>query len=279
MSHVSDRIALSLTGMTGPIHQRLSAMRLHGFSHIELDAVELSREGNLRQAESDVLYSELCPVAFKELKDFTGHAGHVFRYKLEVAKSILDRMSEMQCRLLIVTPSAYNRTDSHDAIVDQLRAIALLAMQRGIKVGFRPLPWSDHASDYESAYQFIKAAGNSNLGLVVDSYHNLTDLSIDALFKTIPAEKVFLVRLSDFAMSTLYSLEDKIEVDHHQRLLPGEGGHSSDLGTLIRNCEQAGFNGHYVLCANDDRYRFASLDQVIKQAALSKAWVLAKVEG
>ena len=276
MSH-QHRIALSVTGMTGSVKARLSAMRLHGFTQVELDAVELSREGDLRKAESDVLHSELNPVAFKELKDFTGHAGHVLRYKLEVAKSILARMCEMQSRLLIVTPSAYNRTDSDEEIIQQLRAISLLAMQRGIKVGYRPLPWSDHASDYESAYRFIKAAGNSNLGLVVDSYHNLTDLNIDDLFQQIPADKVFLVRLSDFAMSTLYTLEDKIEVDHHQRLFPGEGSHSSDLGTLIRNCENAGFKGDYVLCANDDRYRFAPLDQVIKQAALSREWVLSKL--
>lgn len=276
MSH-QHRIALSVTGMTGSVKARLSAMRLHGFTQVELDAVELSREGDLRKAESDVLHSELNPVAFKELKDFTGHAGHVLRYKLEVAKSILARMCEMQSRLLIVTPSAYNRTDSDEEIVQQLRAISLLAMQRGINVGYRPLPWSDHASDYESAYRFIKAAGNSNLGLVVDSYHNLTDLNIDDLFQQIPADKVFLVRLSDFAMSTLYTLEDKIEVDHHQRLFPGEGSHSSDLGTLIRNCENAGFKGDYVLCANDDRYRFAPLDQVIKQAALSREWVLSKL--
>jgi 2-keto-myo-inositol isomerase len=276
MSH-QHRIALSVTGMTGSVKARLSAMRLHGFTQVELDAVELSREGDLRKAESDVLHSELNPVAFKELKDFTGHTGHVLRYKLEVAKSILARMCEMQSRLLIVTPSAYNRTDSDEEIIQQLRAISLLAMQRGINVGYRPLPWSDHASDYESAYHFIKAAGNSNLGLVVDSYHNLTDLNIDDLFQQIPADKVFLVRLSDFAMSTLYTLEDKIEVDHHQRLFPGEGSHSSDLGTLIRNCENAGFKGDYVLCANDDRYRFAPLDQVIKQAALSREWVLSKL--
>jgi 2-keto-myo-inositol isomerase len=276
MSH-QHRIALSVTGMTGSVKARLSAMRLHGFKQVELDAVELSREGDLRKAESDVLHSELNPVAFKELKDFTGHAGHVLRYKLEVAKSILARMCEMQSRLLIVTPSAYNRTESDEEIIQQLRAISLLAMQRGINVGYRPLPWSDHASDYESAYRFIKAAGNSNLGLVVDSYHNLTDLNIDDLFQQIPADKVFLVRLSDFAMSTLYTLEDKIEVDHHQRLFPGEGSHSSDLGTLIRNCENAGFKGDYVLCANDDRYRFAPLDQVIKQAALSREWVLSKL--
>jgi 2-keto-myo-inositol isomerase len=271
------RIALSLCGMTGSIKERVSSMRAYGFTQVELDAVELSRGGDLRKAESDVLHSTLNPIAFKELKDFTGHAGHVLRYKLEVAKSILERMAEIKSRLLIVTPSAYNRTDSDEEIVQQLRAISLLAMQRGIRVGYRPLPWSDHANDYESAYRYVKAAGNSNLGLVVDSYHNLTDLNIDDLFQQIPADKVFLVRLSDFAMSTLYTLEDKIEVDHHQRLFPGEGSHSSDLGTLIQNCEKAGFNGGYVLCANDDRYRFASLDQVIKQAALSREWVLSKL--
>jgi 2-keto-myo-inositol isomerase len=139
------------------------------------------------------------------------------------------------------------------------------------------LPWSDHAYDYESAYRLVEQAGNANLGLVVDSFHNLTDLNIDELFTQVPGDKVFLIRLSDFAMSTLYTLEDKIEVDHHQRLFPGEGGHSSDLTTLLRNCQTAGYQGDLVLSANDDRYRFSSLETVIAKASQSRDWVLSKL--
>ena len=277
MSVPTQNIAVSLTGLTGDFGDRLSVIKAAGFDRIELDAVELSKQGDLRLAESLLLESGLKLSAYKEFKDFTGHKGHVIRYKMQLAQANLKMMAALGCNLLVVTPSARNRTDNDDEIIAQLRALSTLAMLRGIKVGYRPLPWSDHAYDYESAYRLVEQAGNANLGLVVDSFHNLTDLNIDELFTQVPGDKVFLIRLSDFAMSTLYTLEDKIEVDHHQRLFPGEGGHSSDLTTLLRNCQTAGYQGDLVLSANDDRYRFSSLETVIAKASQSRDWVLSKL--
>jgi 2-keto-myo-inositol isomerase len=276
MSVQAQKIAVSLTGLTGDIGSRLSVIKAAGFEKIELDAAELSKQGNLRVVEGLLQNSGLKLAAYKELKDFTGHKGHVMRYKMQLAQANLKMMTALDCSLLIVTPSAVNKT-TNDEVVAQLRAISTLAMLRGVRVGYRPLPWSDHAYDYETAYRLVEQAGNANLGLVVDSFHNLTDLNIDELFTQVPGDKVFLIRLSDFAMSTLYTLEDKIEVDHHQRLFPGEGGHSSDLTTLLCNCQTAGYKGDFILSANDDRYRFASLETVITKAAKSRDWVLSKL--
>jgi 2-keto-myo-inositol isomerase len=271
---MSNPVALGLGGLPGTLDQRLEAIRAAGFEAVEVDATDLARSSfSIPESVAHIRASGLRVTALKELRDFTGHVGHVMGYRMELAKTSLAMMAELGCKLVIVNPSATNKTTHVSELVEQLRALATLAMKRGIRVGYRPLPWSDHAFDFASAWRLIEQAGNSNLGLVVDSFQNLTDLDISTVFQQVPAEKVSLVRLSDFKMSALHVLEDKIEVDNHQRFFPGAGNLSGDLAQLVRQCHSRGYSGDIVLGVNDESYRMAGLDSSMKAAVKVRNWL------
>nr|WP_246624951.1 TIM barrel protein [Oceanobacter mangrovi] len=251
------------------------AIKAAGFDGIELDAHDLAKSStSIRDGVELIKRSGLRVSAYKELRDFTGHIGHVLGYRMELAKTNLDMMAELGCKLLIVNPSAFNKTSHVADLVIQLQALATLAMKRGIRIGYRPLPWSDHAYDLASAWKLIEQAGNANLGLVVDSFQDLTELDISKVFQQLPAEKVFLLRVSDFKMSSLHILEDKIEVDGHQRFLPGAGNLTSDLAGLLHQCRDAGYRGDVVLSVNDESYRHKGLAQTMGLAADAREWVV-----
>lgn len=271
---MTNTVALGLGGLPGTLDQRLQAIRDAGFEAVEVDATDMARSSfSIAESVSHIRSSGLRVTALKELRDFTGHVGHVMTYRMELAKTSLSMLADMGGKLIIVNPSATNKTTHVSELVDQLRALATLAMKRGIRVGYRPLPWSDHAYDFASAWRLVEQAGNRNLGLVVDSFQNLTDLDITTVFQQIPAEKVFLVRLSDFKMSALHVLEDKIEVDHHQRFFPGAGNLSGDIAELVRQCQQNGYTGDLVLSVNDESYRMAGLDSAIQSALRARTWL------
>lgn len=271
---MSNPVALGLGGLPGSIDQRLEAIRAAGFEAVEVDATDLARSSfSIPESVAHIRASGLRVAALKELRDFTGHVGHVMGYRMELAKTSLAMMAELGCKLVIVNPSATNKTTHVSELVEQLRALATLAMKRGIRVGYRPLPWSDHAFDFASAWRLIEQAGNSNLGLVVDSFQNLTDLDISTVFQQVPADKVSLVRISDFKMSALHVLEDKIEVDNHQRFFPGAGNLSGDLAQLVRQCQSSGYGGDIVLGVNDESYRMAGLDSSMKAAVKARNWL------
>lgn len=272
---MTGSVVLGLGGLPGEFVERLQAIQHAGFQGVELDAHDLAKSStSIRDGVRAVEESGLKVAAFKELRDFTGHVGHVFGYRMELAKTNLDLMARLGCKLLIVNPSAFNKTSHISDLVDQLRAVATLAMKRGIRIGYRPLPWSDHAYDLASAWKLIEQAGNANLGLVVDSFQDLTELDISKVFQQVPAEKVFLIRVSDFKMSSLHILEDKIEVDGHQRFLPGAGNLTADLAGLIKQSQLAGYEGDIVLSVNDESYRRKGLSVTMELTSEARDWVL-----
>ena len=271
---MKTRIALGLGGLPGSIDQRLEAIRHAGFEAVEVDATDLARSSiSIAESVEHLHSSGLRVAALKELRDFTGNVGHVMNYRMELAKTSLNMLARMGGKLIIVNPSASNKTTHVSELVEQLQALATLAMKRGIRVGYRPLPWSDHAYDIASAWRLVEQAGNSNLGLVVDSFQLLTELDISRVFQQVPADKVFLVRLSDFKMSALHVLEDKIEVDHHQRFFPGAGNLGGDLARLVSQCEELGYQDDIVLSINDESYRMAGLDSTMKAAVKARHWL------
>jgi sugar phosphate isomerase/epimerase len=254
--------------------ERLAGIQQAGFDGVELDAHDLAKfSGSISESVQLIRDSGLQVSAFKELRDFTGHVGHVLEYRMELAKTNLSVMQKLGCDLLIVNPSASNKTLHISDLVAQLRALATLAMKKGIRVGYRPLPWSDHASDLVSAWQLIEQAGNANLGLVVDSFQNLTELAISQVFQQIPVAKIFLLRVSDFKMSSLHIMEDKVEVDSHQRFLPGAGILTADLASLLAQGFCAGYSGPVVMSLNDESYRRNGLVDTLQQASKSLALV------
>ncbi|MGB1092647.1 MAG: sugar phosphate isomerase/epimerase family protein [Oceanobacter sp.] len=263
-------IALAMEGLPGNLVDRLGAIADAGFDAIEIDLQDLSRAGNLKTTLKALRQSPLNIVAAKGLRDFTGHVGHVLDYRMNLARESINLMNELECPLLIAQPSALNKTVHVSELVSQLSALANLAMLRGVNIAYRPLCWSDHAYDIVSAWHLIEQAGNRNLGLVFDSFQSLTDLDSAHSLERVPADRIWSLRLSGFRASALHVLEDKIDVDRHQRYFPRAENLSRELVRVISQLVISSNSCQTVISGNVESYRMQGLESTLESAQSSR---------
>lgn len=270
------KFAISTLSLTGSLEEKLHAVHRAGFSAIELGALDLSGSpdgvsGSIRRIKD----SGLRLSALQEVKDFGGHSGRILAYKLELAKSHLQLMAKLGCTLLIVTPAtSVNVTLDRDKIAADLRTLANLAVPRGVRIGYKPLAWSPSVNNYQTAWELIQLADHANLSLVLDSYQLLAQMQSLEELPDIPAERISLVQLSDFAMSALSLLDDQIDVARHYRLYPGEGSHGAALRDLVRYCLSKGYEGDFVFDVYNEKYLSLTPEQSLQHALDARDWIL-----
>ncbi|GGO87424.1 hypothetical protein GCM10011348_40610 [Marinobacterium nitratireducens] len=272
----APNFAISTLSLTGSLEQKLEAISNAGFNAIELGARDLSGSPDgVSGAIERVRNSGLRISALQEVKDFGGHSGRILAYKLELAKAYLRQMQRLGSRQLIVTPatSAHAAPDMERTAKD-LRILATLATPLGISIGFKPLSWAPAVYSCRLAWEVIERAGNPNLNLVVDSFHLLAQAERPQDLAGIPAERIGLVQLSDFAMSAIPALEDQIDIARHYRLYPGEGNHGEEIRELVSYFQNAGYRGDYVFDIFNDKYLALSTDEALQHATRSRQWLL-----
>ncbi|MFC6673358.1 sugar phosphate isomerase/epimerase family protein [Marinobacterium aestuariivivens] len=140
------------------------------------------------------------------------------------------------------------------------------------------MSWAPGAKSYAAAWDILQRAGNANLGLVIDSFHLLAQLEGPEDLRDIPAARFALVHLSDFAMSTIPALEDRIDIARHYRLYPGEGSHGESIRELVRFCQSVGYEGDYVFDVYNDKYLALSPEASLQHAIRSRQWILDGLE-
>jgi hypothetical protein len=140
---------------------------------------------------------------------------------MDVAKSCsgLPALGE---RLLLVEASTSTHADaSVDAIVRDLRKLAVLSVPLGIRIAFKGLPWSRTVKNYAAAGDLVFRANCPNLGLAIDAFDVIAaGVSPDDL-DAIDPEQIFLVQLSDCMWQELRSTEEQATATH-SRVFPGE---------------------------------------------------------
>lgn len=278
----TPNFSISTLSLTGSLGEKLDAIRAAGFDSVELGALDLSGSADgVTGAVEQVRASGIRIAALQEVRDFGGHSGRILAYKLELAKSYLQLMRRLNCRLLIVTPAtSRNASADLDKIAADLRTLATLAIPRGIRIGFKPLAWSPSVNNYHTAWELLQRTGNANLGLVLDSYQLMTQtLSPSEILSEIPISAISLVQLSDFAMSAVSLMEDQIDIARHHRLYPGEGVHGAALKGLVSECLERGYSGDFVFDVYNDKYLSLSPQDSIAHATQSRDWLLKEIAG
>ena len=120
--------------LAGPFDAKLAAIRRAGFSQVMISASEVvGHPGGVDAGIRAVRDSGLAVTGLETLRDFEGLDGKLRDYKVDVAKSMLQLCQDLGGRLLIVEAStaSHANTDA-DAIVRDLRALAMLAIPKGV---------------------------------------------------------------------------------------------------------------------------------------------------
>lgn len=261
-------ISVTTAAFSGPLQHKLAALNASGIHHIQLDAADLlSSQQGTEGAIRDVLASGVAVTCLRELKEVVGCAPQFMPYKMELVKSHLGYLSALKGGLLVVTPTTSRSAVSADLLVEQLAALARLAMIKGIRVALRPTAWSALVPDEKAALDIVAKANHANLGVVLDAISELSEPGLIEALLPEHIDRVFLVRLSDFESTCITSIEDLVEAEHHQRLFVGEGVHGDVLKRIYQQLVSLGYQGEITLSANATEYDQQTATQMSRRAA------------
>ena len=270
-----DHFGMDTITLAGPLEGKLQAVREAGFGQIMLSARDVAgHPGGDSAAVAAVRSSGLRVTGFQVLRDFEGLAGHLHAYKVDVAKAMLEMCHALGSRILLACSStSAHATGDRDALVRDLRKLAMLAVPYGIRIAYEALSWGKHVSELTQAWALVAEADRPNLGVGVDSFHVLaTGTTLDALDDLEP-QKIFLVQLADFMWQEVRSFEERINTARHFRVFPGEGVHGAQVAALVRRLDEMGYRGDYSFEVFNDDYVQLPLAVVAERARQSVRWL------
>ena len=93
------------------------------------------------------------------------------------------------------------------------------AARHGLRIALEFIPFT-HIPDAATAWKVVGGANRSNGGLVADIWHHVRSGSDDAGLRSVPAEKIYTVQLSD---GPAQASSDLMNETVYGRLQPGEG--------------------------------------------------------
>ena len=121
--------------------------------------------------------------------------------------------------VLAAFPDVGDAAGGIDRAADDLRALGEIAAGFGIEVGFEALAWGRHVSDYRDAWEVVRRADHSSVGIILDSWHVLArGLAVDPI-RAIPADRISFVQLADAPRMDM----DLLQWSRHFRNFPGQG--------------------------------------------------------
>jgi sugar phosphate isomerase/epimerase len=270
-----DDFGMDTISFAGPLEAKLKATREAGFSQIMLAARDLVGHADGWQAAvAAVKASGLRVTGFQVLRDFEGLSGHLHEYKIDIAKSMLEMCYALDCGVMLMCSStSTHATSDTDALVKDLRKLAMLAIPMNIKIAYEALSWGRTINQFPEAWDLVCRADMPNLGLGFDSFHMFaTNTPLEDLEMLDPS-KIFLVQLADFMWNEIKTVEERITTARHFRVFPGEGVHSEALAALTLKLHELGYRGDYSFEVFNDDYQQMPLESVAKRARQSALWL------
>ncbi|KQN53076.1 sugar phosphate isomerase/epimerase [Erwinia sp. Leaf53] len=237
-----------LTG--GTPQQKLRAAKSAGFDQVELWQQDVqAADGGVFTLAPLLHELQLGLTDYQVLLDFDGARGDKREDKRREALTMMDNAVKLRANT-ILTPASTDPCCDAGCVLQDLRWLTAQAAERGLRVAYEAMAWSQHINTTDAAWQLIQKTGAGNIGLVVDAFHifaggrTLDDLT------GIPAEKIYLVQLSD--LSTRPQKNQLVETARHHRLLPGEG--NFPLTSLLQHLKTLDYRGPVGLeVFNDER--------------------------
>ena len=270
-----DDFGMDTISLAGPLKAKLSAMKAAGFTQVMLLARDLvGHPDGWQAAVQEVKDSGLRVTGFQVLRDFEGLSGHLHEYKVDIAKSMMEMCAALDCRVMLACSStSTHATGDTDALVKDLRKLAMLAIPMNIKIAFEALSWGRTINEFPQAWDLIMQADMPNLGLGFDSFHLFaTKTSLDEL-EILDPSKIFLVQLADFMWNEIKTVEERITTARTFRVFPGEGVHSDALAELVLKLHQLGYRGDYSFEVFNDDYQQMPLETVAARARRAALWL------
>ena len=247
------RTSIATVSLSGSLTEKLTAAARAGFDGVEifendlLAAVLTPEEVRARCADLGLTVD-----LYQPLRDIEAVPADLFARNLRRARHKFALMRRLGADTVLVCSSVDPAAVDDDALAaEQLRELADLADDFGIRVAYEALAWGRHVSTYDHAWRIVEAAAHPALGTCLDSFHILSRGSDPRGIEDIPGEKIFFLQLADAPLPAM----DVLQWSRHHRCFPGQGGF--DVAGLVRHVLRAGYTGPLSLEVFNDVVRQA----------------------
>ncbi|WP_025777619.1 bifunctional sugar phosphate isomerase/epimerase/4-hydroxyphenylpyruvate dioxygenase family protein [Brevibacterium sp. VCM10] len=267
------RTSIATVCLSGTLEEKLQAAATAGF-----DGVEIFEQDLIVSPSSPEVIAGLAAGLglsldlYQPFRDFEGVEDELFAANLARAEAKFQLMKRLGMTTMLLCSNVATATvDDDQVVVDQLRRLGDLAERYGIDVAYEALAWGRFVSEYDRAWDLVKAADHPRIGTCLDSFHILsrdTDLSRIA---EIPGEKIFFLQLADAPALSM----DVLSWSRHHRVFPGEG--SWDLTDFLARVAGTGYAGPVSLEVFNDSFRQADTQRTAVDGLRSLRWLEANV--
>jgi 3-dehydroshikimate dehydratase len=246
--------SIATVSLSGALDEKLRAIAAAGF-----DAVEIFENDLLSFAGSPRDVGQMCRdlglsiCAFQPFRDFEGMPEPQRARNFARAERKFDLMQELQTDLMLVcsniSPASLGGIDRAAA---DFRELGERAAPRGLRVGYEALAWGRHVNDYRDAWEIVRRADHTSIGIILDSFHALAPSFPTTPIQSIPADKIFLVQLADAPKLGL----DVLSWSRHFRCFPGQG--DLPVAGFMEAVRATGYQGPLSLEIFNDQFRAGS---------------------
>jgi 4-hydroxyphenylpyruvate dioxygenase len=172
---IDVRTSIATVSLSGSLTEKLTAAGRAGFDGVEI-------------FENDLLASPLTPEEirartadlglsidlYQPMRDIEAVPEEEFARNLRRARHKFELMRRLGTDTVLVCSSVSPLAVDDDALAaDQLRRLADLAQDFGVRVAYEALAWGRHVSTYDHAWNIVEAADHPALGTCLDSFHIL----------------------------------------------------------------------------------------------------------
>jgi 2-keto-myo-inositol isomerase len=268
-------IGMDTASLAGSLERKLAAIRAAGFSQVMISAADVvAHTAGVAGAARAIRDSGLRVTGLETLRDFEGLSGRLHAYKVDVAKSMLEVCGALGARLLLVEASTSTHADAGaDAIVRDLKVLAMLAIPMGIRIAFKGVSRSRTVTDFTVAGELVLRANCPNLGLAVDAFDVLAARIPVKELEALDPQQIYLVQLSDYMWQQIRSVEEEATTATHFRVFPGEGAHSDELAAFVSALDGIGYCGDYSFDVYNDDYQQMPAEAVVGRAHRAAEWL------
>lgn len=257
--------SIATVSLSGNLHEKLIAIAAAGFRAVEIFENDfLTYNGSAREMRKICRDLNLDIICYQPFRDFEGLPQLERAQAFSRAEHKFDLMEQLGTDLLLICSSVHPKAlGGIDRAADDFSALGEIAAKRNLRVGYEALAWGKHVSDYRDAWEIVRRANHSNIGLILDSFHLFSrGLSVDAI-RSIPGDRIFLVQLADAPKLHL----DALSWSRHFRCFPGQG--DLDAKGFSEAVAATGYAGPQSLEIFNDQFRAGLPKRVAEDAKRS----------
>ena len=248
------KTSIATVSISGNLREKLEAIAAAGYDGIEIFEQDfIAFDGSPRDVGNMVRDYGLEITLFQPFRDFEGLPEPMRAKAFDRAKRKFDLMQELGTDLVLICSSCHaSSLGGIDRAAADFNELGEIAKDRGIRVGYEALAWGKHINDHRDAWEIVRRADHSNIGLILDSFHTLSRKIDPATFRSIPGDKIFFVQLADAPLIEM----DLLYWSRHFRNMPGEG--DLNVQGFMQAIMATGYSGPVSLEIFNDQFRGGS---------------------